>query len=137
MEVDERADVVRRFYAAVSERDVPALLDMLDPNIDFEPVLGVLYAQHTYHGHHEILRWVEELGSQWDAFETIVESAIGIPGGVIAFLHLVAHRGEQSLEADIAVECRFTGDRISSFTGRDAWEVAEELSLPPPRGARR
>jgi ketosteroid isomerase-like protein len=136
MQTYRRADVVRRFYSAFSERDLPALLDTLDPDIDFEPVLGVLYAQHVYHGHHEIRRWYEELASQWDSFETIVEDAVEARGGVVAFVHLVAHRGEQTLEADIAVECAFAGDRISSFTGRDAWEVAEELSVPPPGSAR-
>ena len=136
--METRADVVRRFYAAFTERDVPGLLATLDPDIDFEPVLGVLYAQHRYHGHHEMRRWCEELAAEWESFETTVESAVERgDGSVVAFLRLVARREERSLEADIAVECDFAGDRISSITGRDAWEVAEELSVPPPAGRAR
>jgi ketosteroid isomerase-like protein len=127
-----RTDVVRRFYAAFTERDLPALLDTLDPDIDFRPVLGILYPQNVYRGAEEITRWYEGLAGEWDAFEAIVENAIEAGDGVVAFVHLAAHRGEQRLEAEIAVECRFTGDRISSFVGRDAWDVAEELGVPGP-----
>jgi ketosteroid isomerase-like protein len=125
---------VRRFYAAFTERDVPALLDTLDPEIDFEPILGILYSQHVYHGHDEMTRWCEETAAQWESFDTTVENAIEVGGGVTAFLHLAARSGDERLEADIAVECAFAGDRISRVTGRDAWEVADELRLPPPRG---
>jgi ketosteroid isomerase-like protein len=137
MDAPAPTDVVRRYYAALSERDLPAVLDTLDPEIVFKPLLGVLYEQHTYRGHQEIARWSEELASQWDSFEATVEEAIETGGGVVAFVHLVGHRGERSLEADIAVECALRGGRISSLTGRDAWEVAAELSMPPPPGVLR
>jgi ketosteroid isomerase-like protein len=138
MDAPTPTDVVRRFYAAFSERDVPGVLAALDPDVVFEPVLGVLYNQHTYRGHQEIRRWCEEFAAEWDSFDTTVENAIETRGGVVAFVHLVARRGERSLDADIAVECTFSAaGRIISLTGRDAWEVAEELSVPPPSGASR
>jgi ketosteroid isomerase-like protein len=123
-------DVVRRFYCAFSRRDLEALLATLDPAIEFEPVLGVLYDRHAYHGHEEITEWYEQLAAEWDAFDCSVENALLVDDHVVAFVRLVAQRDEQSLEAEIGVECRFTGERISSFVGRDAWEVADELSLP-------
>ncbi|MEA2157219.1 MAG: SnoaL-like domain [Solirubrobacteraceae bacterium] len=126
----DRPDVVRRFYTAFSERDLPAMLDTLDPGIAFEPVLGVLYDRHIFHGHAEIIAWFEDLAADWDAFESHVDSALDVGDHVVAFVRLVARRGDQTLEAEIAVECGFEGDRISSFTGRDAWAVAEELGRP-------
>jgi ketosteroid isomerase-like protein len=134
MEVTAPTDVVRRFYGAFSERDLPAVLDTLDPGIVFEPVLGVLYSQHSYRGYDGMSRWFAELASEWDSFEMIVEKALETGDGVVAFLHMIARRGEQELEADIAVECGFRDGRISSFMGRDAWEVAEELGVAPPAG---
>jgi len=107
---------------------------MVDPDIDFRPVLGILFAQHAYHGPEEIARWYGELTGGWDTFAITVERAIEAGDGVVAFLHLDARRGEAHLDAEIAVECAFTGDRISSVVGRDAWEVAEELGVPGPPG---
>jgi ketosteroid isomerase-like protein len=125
-----QADVVRRFYSAFSRRDLEALLDTLDPDIEFEPVLGVLYDRHVYHGQDGIIQWYDELASEWDAFDSSVEDTLQVGDHVVAFVRLVAHRGERSLDAEIAVECHFRGDRISSLVGRDAWAVADELGRP-------
>jgi ketosteroid isomerase-like protein len=126
-------DVVRRFYAAFPERDLAALLDTLDPGIEFEPILGVLYSQHVYRGHAEMRRWCEETAAQWESFETAVENIVEVGDGVTVFLHLTARRGDERLEADIAAECAFAGNRLSRVTGRDAWEAAAELGVAPPR----
>jgi ketosteroid isomerase-like protein len=127
-----RSDVVRRFYAAFTARDLPALLDTLDPEVDFRPVLGVLYSQHAYHGRDGMTRWYEELATDWDSFEMLVEEAVDAGDRVVAFVRMVARRGEQTLEAEIGVECRFAGERISSFVGRDAWDAAEEVGIQRP-----
>gem|GEM_PF-6849772 len=130
-----RPDVVRRLFAAVDARDVPAMLATLDPSITFEPVLGILYTRHVFEGHEGMTAWVKEQESSWDSFENLVEDAVEDGDRVIAFLRLVGHRGTDDLDAEIAVEVGFTGDRISSIVGREAWEVAEELGRAGPPGA--
>ncbi len=130
------ADVVRTFYRAVTERDLPSMLETLEPDVAFEPVLGVLYHEHEYRGLAGMTRWYEELGAGWESFSTDVADAIDTGDSVVAFVHLVAHRGDEDLTADIGVECRFRGDRICGLVGRDAWAVAEELGMPGPPAAR-
>jgi ketosteroid isomerase-like protein len=127
-----RSDVVRRYHSAMTERNLPAALDNLEADVDFEPLLGVLYAEHVYHGHEGITRWYEEIATDWDAFAMTVRDTVELEDRVVAFLDLAAHRGEETLDALIAVECRFRGGRIRSFVGRDAWEAAEELGVPIP-----
>jgi ketosteroid isomerase-like protein len=129
-----RSEVVRRYYAAYGARDLPAMLATLDPAIRFEPVLGVLFREHAYVGYEGITRWWEEFDTTWDAFEIRVVDVVDARDRLVAFLHLVGHRGEDSMEAEIAVECRFEGELISSIVGRDAWEVAAELAIPRPTG---
>jgi ketosteroid isomerase-like protein len=129
-----RSDVVRRYYAAYQARDLPAMLETLDPEVRFEPVLGILFSEHVYAGHAGISRWYDELEAAWDSFEIRVLDVVDTGARVVAFLSLVAHRGEDSMEAEIGVECRFEGERISSIVGRDAWEVAAELGGPRPTG---
>lgn len=124
-----RPDVVRRFYAAFSAGDLDTVLDAVDPAIAFEPLLGVLYDRHVFHGHDGIVEWFKALEREWDGFETHVDNAVEVGDHVVAFVHLVAHRGAERLQAEVAVECRFSGERISSLVGRDAWEVAAELGI--------
>jgi ketosteroid isomerase-like protein len=127
-----RSDVVRRYHRAMTERDLPAALAMLEPDVRFEPLLGVLYAEHVYHGHEGITHWYAEIATDWDSFAMNVRDTVELEDRVVAFLHLAAHRGDETLDALIAVDCRFRGERLSSLAGRDAWEAAEELGLPAP-----
>jgi ketosteroid isomerase-like protein len=129
-----RSDLVRRYHSAMTERDLPAALDTVEPDVDLEPLLGVLYAEHVYHGHAGITRWYEEIVAGWDSFAMTVRDTVELEDRVVAFLHLAAHRGDETLDAQIAVDCRFRGGRISSFVGRDAWAAAEELGVPAPPG---
>lgn len=128
------SDVVRRFYAAFGDCDLVALLDVSHPDITFEPVLGVLFSRHVYRGHAGITQWYEELHADWDSFEIPVEDAVDAGDHVVAFLRLIARRGEETLDARIAVECHFASELISSIVGREAWEAAEELGLEGPPG---
>lgn len=127
-----RSDVVRRYHRAITEHDLPAALENLEPDFSFEPLLGVLYAEHVYHGHAGITRWYEEIHADWDAFAMTVRDTVELEDRVVAFLELAAHRGDETLDALIAADCRFRGQRLHSLVGRDAWAAAEELGLPAP-----
>jgi ketosteroid isomerase-like protein len=127
-----RSDVVRRYHSAMTEHDLPAALDLLEPDVSFEPLLGVLYAEHVYHGREGITHWYEEILADWDSFAMTVRDTVELEDRVVAFLELAAHRGDDTLDALIAVDCRFRGERLCSLVGRDAWAAAEELGLPAP-----
>ena len=127
-----RSDVVREYHRAMTEGDLPAALATLAPDVHFEPLLGVLYAEHVYRGHEGITRWYAEIAADWDSFAMTVRDTVELEDRVVAFLHLAAHRGDETLDALIAVDCRFCGERLRSLVGRDAWEAAEALGLPAP-----
>lgn len=127
----DRCDILRRLYAALNARDIDALLETLSPAITFEPVLGVLYRRHVYRGHDGIRQWFEEISGAWDSYEGTVDEARDNGEEVLALVTLVARRGEQRLEAQIGAECKFDGERIASFVGRDAGDVADRLGLAP------
>ena len=122
-------DLVRRFYDAWSAGDLPAMLEVVDPDVEIEPILGVLYARESYRGREDLAAWFEEVTARWERFESRVEKARQVGDEVVAFVRLVGHRGEESFEARIAVECRFRAGRIVSFRGRDVWEAEEDLTL--------
>jgi ketosteroid isomerase-like protein len=123
-------DAVRRFYSAWSAGDLQRMLAEVDPEVEAQPVLGLLYERPSYKGRSGISRWFEEVEDLWDRFEIEVEKTHEVDGAVIGFLHLVAHTGGRSSDARIAVICRFRDGKVLSFRGRDRDEVIEELDLP-------
>jgi ketosteroid isomerase-like protein len=108
---------------------VPGMLAVVDPDVDADPVLGVLYHRRRYRGHAGIAEWFAEVGELWhDGFEAHVVDARTHGDEVIAFVHLVGRREGRALDARIAVECGFRDGRISSFVGHDAEETAQALA---------
>jgi len=127
---EPEVDALRRFYAAWTAGDLEAMLAEVEPDVEAQPVLGLLYERPTYKGHSGISRWFEEVDDLWDGFEAHVEATHEVDGAVVGYLHLVATTRGRSSDARIAVVCRFRNGRILSFRGRDLEEVAEELDLP-------
>jgi ketosteroid isomerase-like protein len=123
-------DAVRRFYAAWTAGDLPGMLAVVDPEVEAQPVLGLLYERPSYKGHSGISRWFEEVRDLWDKFEIDVEQTHEVDGAVVGFLHLIAYTRGRSSDASIAVICRFRDGKILTFRGRDREEVIEELDLP-------
>jgi ketosteroid isomerase-like protein len=123
-------DAVQRFYAAWTAGDLPAMLAEVDPEVEAQPVLGLLYERPSYKGHSGISRWFEEVQDLWDDFEAHVEATYQVDGTVIAFVRLVAYTRGRASDSRIAVVCHFRDGKILTFRGRDRDEVIEELGLP-------
>jgi ketosteroid isomerase-like protein len=126
----ENVEAVQRFYAAWTAGELDAMLAEVDPEVEAQPVLGLLYERPSYKGHGGISRWFEEVDELWDGFESHVEGAYEVGGGVVAFIRLVAYTRGRASDSRIAVVCRFRDGKILSFRGRDRDEVIEELGLP-------
>jgi ketosteroid isomerase-like protein len=122
-------EAVRRFYAAWTASDLPTMLALVDPDIEAQPVLGLLYKRPSYRGHAGITQWFEEVVDLWDDFEPQVEDAREVDGSVVAFLRLIAHSRGRTSDARIAVICHVRDGRIVTIRGRDREEVAEELGI--------
>jgi ketosteroid isomerase-like protein len=127
----DHAQLVRRFYEAWSANDVDGVLAVVHPDIEFRPILGVLYEQEGFHGHAEMAEHVRLMHERWDDFTGEVELTREVEGGLIAFVCLTGTRGGRSFDARIAVDVRFRDDLIASFVGRDVYEAAEELDISP------
>ena len=56
----ENVEVVEGLYRTFNRRDVTGLLDLLDPDVEWVPVLAVLEGR-VYRGHDDVRRWVEDL----------------------------------------------------------------------------
>src|SRR3954447_24726526 len=124
-------DAVRRFYAAWSAGDLEGMLAEVDPDVEAQPVLGLLYERPSYRGHSGIARWFDEVQDLWDGFEAHVEATHEVDGAVVGYVHLVANPRGRRRDARMSLVCRSRDAKILSFRGRDREEIAEELALPP------
>ena len=64
----ENIEVVERLAPAFNRRDIAAFLDLLAPDVEWVPLLGVLEGR-AYRGHEEIRQWLEALATDWEFFE--------------------------------------------------------------------
>jgi ketosteroid isomerase-like protein len=86
--------VVERLFRAFNDRDMPAFLDLLDPAVEWVPILGVLEGR-VYRGHDDVRRWVEALDPDWELFEVHYEELRDLGDRVLIFGHWRA-RGRAS-----------------------------------------
>jgi len=79
-------EVVKGLYRTFNRRDVTGLLELLDPDVEWVPVLAVLEGR-VYRGHEDVRRWVEDLGSDWEFFEVSYEEMRDLGDRVLVFGH--------------------------------------------------
>jgi ketosteroid isomerase-like protein len=126
----DRRGLVRRFYECWSADDLDGMLAVLHPDIEFRPILGVLYEQEGFHGRDGMTAHLRQMHARWETFEAEVELTREIGDGLVAFVRLIAGSAGRSYDARIAVDVGFRDGLIVSFVGRDIWEAAEELDIP-------
>jgi uncharacterized protein len=90
----ENVELVERAFRAFNRRDIPAFLDLLDPDVEWVPILGVLEGR-VYRGHEDVQRWVEDLAPDWEFFEVHAEEVRDLGDRVLIFGHWRA-RGRAS-----------------------------------------
>src|SRR3954454_7672270 len=120
-------DLVRRFYRCFTEGDRKGLLETVHPDIEFVPVFGLLYRQQVYEGIEGMRAWYDEIDERFDAFEAFVTDEQEMPDKLIVWVRLIGQSAGHSLDAEMAVDCRFRDGKISQFVGRALEDVDDEL----------
>jgi ketosteroid isomerase-like protein len=127
----ENVEVVERLYGAFNRRDMTGLLESLDPEVEWVPVLAVLDGR-VYHGHDAVRSWVEELGSDWEFFEVSYDEMRDLGDQVLVLGHWRARGrasgGESEQPGAWLYEIK-AGKvvRLQTFTNRD--EALEAVGL--------
>jgi ketosteroid isomerase-like protein len=90
----QNVEIARGVHEAFNSRDVPALLGLLDPEVEWIPILAVLEGR-VYRGHAGVRRWIKDLDTDWDYFETCPEEFRDLGERVLVLGHWRA-RGRAS-----------------------------------------
>ena len=79
----ENVEVVECLAPAFNRRDLTAFLDLLAPDVEWIPILGVLEGR-AYRGHEEVRRWIEDLAADWAVFEVYYDELHDLGDRVLA-----------------------------------------------------
>jgi ketosteroid isomerase-like protein len=123
----ENVEVIRRAIAAINLRDLDALLESCDPEIEFSSLLSALGT--TFRGHEGMREYLREITDNYEEMHLEIERIEDRGEVVTAALH-ARGRGKASgvtLEWDIAYAARLRNGRgwrvASRSTEADALEA--------------
>jgi ketosteroid isomerase-like protein len=98
---EESIAVVRRVFAAFSERDVESMLEVLDPDVEFLPQHTASLARkgRPYHGYEGIREYFEDVARLWKELQLIPHEYRELDDSVLALGRVYA-RGADGLLVD-------------------------------------
>jgi ketosteroid isomerase-like protein len=63
---DHNVQVARQTFDAIRRRDIDGLVELYDPDIEFQPLTGMEVELGGYQGHAGVRRYFEEITHVWD-----------------------------------------------------------------------
>jgi ketosteroid isomerase-like protein len=91
---ESNLDVVRRMFAAFAERDLDAMLPVMDPEVEFLPVTANLTTGGVpYRGHDGMARYLEDVARVWPELRLFPEEMRELGDVVVALGRVVARGG--------------------------------------------
>jgi ketosteroid isomerase-like protein len=67
---EANSELLRQWFAATARRDLPRLLEIASPEIEYVPIMAA-FEGRVYRGHEGIEAWLEELYEYWEIFEPV------------------------------------------------------------------
>lgn len=123
---------VRDLLDAVARRDLARLLELTDPEIEWQSFFA-LHGQE-YHGHEGIRRYLSDLGEAFDYLRPLPDDLLGV-GEVVVGAGRIHYRGRASgVETESSAAgwmFKFRDGRVLRFRAfREPERALEALGLP-------
>jgi ketosteroid isomerase-like protein len=128
----ENVEIVRRAFAAYNRADTALFLELLDPDVEWIPLMASLEGR-VYRGLDGIRQWLEEgLLTDWESFETYPEDFRDLGDRVLVSGHWRARGRASGVELERAATWLFDvkGGKIARLqTYSDRAEALEAAGL--------
>jgi ketosteroid isomerase-like protein len=110
---EENVDIIRRAWEAYERRDVEAVLEVLDPDVELFPARAVLEGM-PYCGHEGFKKFLEDMMEDWEEFETKAEEFRQLDDGRVLVVGRFSATGKSGVELDApaAWTCEVEGGKI-------------------------
>jgi ketosteroid isomerase-like protein len=114
---EKRAELIDRFYEALTRRDVDAVLAMCADDVEVykDPAVVEMVAAFAPRGREGVAQWLEEWLNSWDVYEPRVESMQESGDDVVALVRVRARgrRSQYEFEDPMADVITLRGDKIA------------------------
>jgi ketosteroid isomerase-like protein len=115
---EESIDLVRRAFAAFSERDLDAVLEVVGADVEFFPPTASIAGHDTpYRGHEGLRQYFEDVARIWEVLEVVPHEYREVGDQVVA-LGRVYGRGLDGLLVDSPTGWIWTVDGGKIVAGR-------------------
>ena len=91
----ENVEVVRQVIDAVARQDLSRLIELTDPEVEWQSFMADLGGGGTYRGHEGIHQYVRDLSEAWDLLLTEVEDTLAV-GDLVLVVGQLRYRGKGS-----------------------------------------
>jgi ketosteroid isomerase-like protein len=111
-------DLVRAAIDAYNRRDVPALRELMTPDVDLRPPVHALTGR-AYAGHDGIAEWLHDVDESFATAQIVPIEVIDLGDKVLALteFRVEGHTGRVPLGSELGLVCDVEGDRIASWLG--------------------
>jgi ketosteroid isomerase-like protein len=92
-------DLARHLMDTFNRRDLDALCERLDPDVEWIPIMAALEGR-VYRGHDGVRQWVEDLAADWDYFETYQDDFRQVGDRLLVFGRWRARARTSGVELD-------------------------------------
>ncbi len=79
----ENVETVRRSFLAFNRRDIAAMLEGIDPDAEWVPIMAE-FEGRVYRGHGGVRRWIQDLEDHWEHFEVDAQEFHDLDDRVLA-----------------------------------------------------
>ena len=102
VEADHR-ELVDQLVDAVARQDVERLLELTDPDVEWQSVFAQLREGGLYRGHEGIRQYIADLADTAEALQSVIEGVLSV-GATIVAVGRLTYRGKGSgVETETAV----------------------------------
>jgi ketosteroid isomerase-like protein len=85
--------IVKRLFEAFSARDIDKMVDVLDPNVLFEPAPTFARPHRSYLGHSGMRQYFEDVAATWERLDVSIQEYRNAGSYVLAFGRIYAAGG--------------------------------------------
>jgi uncharacterized protein len=92
---EENIDRARELMDALSQRDLPRMIALTDPEVEWHSFFAELGEGGVYRGHDGARRYVRDLNDAWEIVRADVDGGLGA-GDVVLLVGRIHYRGKGS-----------------------------------------
>jgi|SRR5215204_2861650 len=128
---EENVELVRQFVQSFNRRDLAAMSERFDPEIEWRPGGPAAVERAVYRGRDEVTSGFAATWETWEVF-TLGESEVRDLGDSLVWLGRARLRGGDAshveLDQEFAVHFLVRGEKIVRFRGFREWQDALEAA---------